>query len=1058
MPSRKGPGIAPAIPKAVVNEVENDQASKQHSAKKLFKYVSGVLNGAFPVSNVASCICEIRMWMESSAESEPSFEMACEALAIAIVDGFVPAQGVDVLTSLATGSNMKQECLPLPSSLANALKLPTREDSKSDVGDDADSIARTSVGVELDNPDSSDEDHDTQSREQADHTAIIDQTPGVCNASCDSAGASVQPTPKPRSRTNLIFRYVVTVLTGGKPDFSQEADVRFFLMDTPQQDSQCGGLISGASRLLAKSIDAGEVPQQGISVLFREFSKIGEQGLCDLEESLKAYMCPACEEKPLLSTSCGTCKDARQVPCVKCSGSGRFAPICRSCNGTSRGNTRKHCLGCNGSGKKDLGSCNSCQGTGSSPCQHCCSEPRVGKPRPLCDGCVAARRAQAVARMAPRSFPDKRQERPEPGMTVEKCGASELTRLKQLWSNRGGSGEVIEAWKVDNPLRAHCFRERREELKRELGREADGLEGFHGTHPDAVIPICETGFDKTRRSGQVYGAGEYFAKNPTVSIGYCKGGEYMLVCRLTLGHESSTPQNKDGDHIWVSSTGYYVVKEPEQVLPQYIIKFAGSSCYGYGSHIRSSKLEGILEQGKWSTKVDAEIKPVPRQRDCLMSRDTTTVLWMGFFHGHLSDEQLKLDVVNFLHKFAREYMDGARIQIVKGHFKKAHAILNKPIPRDLVHKLNRCRFIEDGEARTICVEDGHGSPGQKCPKFIAGYCRGQNLRFTHPCWCDHPPRPTAKATFTLTPIELDSAKGVELIEKFMASAPFHTGNPTVVNINAIHNETLARCHDEYRAYLATKHMEEPAVQELYHGTNNKILDILYQHGLQPPSDTQASEKCPKSGGKGLCTTLCNNSCVHCTQKHEWDRCHMYGLGIYLADMAQKSHRYVSQPEVNKSGRQTYRMVVCSVLGKCCQVEGHLKTKDAMHDVVNLRALAEDDMDAMIERCQACSSRWGVGASIQGVDGDAWGRVVADMGHAWRLSNNRIAKKETEGWKWNWAPEVACENLEVPEKSDILFVKGLGSAVRQGWSVVNSEYIAFHPHQCLPKYEIEYWIR
>merc|ERR1712096_130315 len=110
---------------------------------------------------------------------------------------------------------------------------------------------------------------------------------------------------------------------------------------------------------------------------------------------------------------------------------------------------------------------------------------------------------------------------------------------------------------------------------------------------------------------------------------------------------------------------------------------------------------------------------------------------------------------------------------------------------------------------------------------------------------------------------------------------------------------------------------------------------------------------------------------------------MYGLGIYLADMAQKSHRYTSQPNIRKSGRQTYRMVVCSVLGKSFQVEGHLKRATAMHDVVNVRALTEDMMDDMIECCQACSASSGVGASIQGIGGDMWGRAVADEGHCWR---------------------------------------------------------------------------
>merc|ERR1719183_1377680 len=115
------------------------------------------------------------------------------------------------------------------------------------------------------------------------------------------------------------------------------------------------------------------------------------------------------------------------------------------------------------------------------------------------------------------------------------------------------------------------------------------------------------------------------------------------------------------------------------------------------------------------------------------------------------------------------------------------------------------------------------------------------------------------------------------------------------------------------------------------------------------------------------------------------------------------------------------------------------------------------MDDMIDHCRACNSSIGLGATIQGLDGRTWGRVVGDEWDCWRLHTGRIAKKDTEDHKWTWATtmEVACENFEVAEKSDLLFVKGLGCAVRPGFSVVNSEYIAFHPHQCLPKYEIEY---
>merc|ERR1712032_1083195 len=231
---------------------------------------------------------------------------------------------------------------------------------------------------------------------------------------------------------------------------------------------------------------------------------------------------------------------------------------------------------------------------------------------------------------------------------------------------------------------------------------------------------------------------------------------------------------------------------------------------------------------------------------------------------------------------------------------------------------------------------------------IAGYCRGRNLRFTAPCWCQHKECPTTRAIFSLESIPLDGAKGDEIVSKFMASAPFHNGYPTVVGIKQIRNDTLSRRHQEYRDYLANKHGEEPTTQELYHGTNCNILDILYKDGIRPPSDTQASEACPNSGGKGLCTSLCNNDCKYCTEKHEWNRCHMYGLGIYLADMAQKSHRYVSQPKANRSGRQTYRMIVCSVLGKSYQIEAHLKAKEAMHDVVNVRALSDEQEGEMLE--------------------------------------------------------------------------------------------------------------
>lgn len=102
------------------------------------------------------------------------------------------------------------------------------------------------------------------------------------------------------------------------------------------------------------------------------------------------------------------------------------------------------------------------------------------------------------------------------------------------------------------------------------------------------------------------------------------------------------------------------------------------------------------------------------------------------------------------------------------------------------------------------------------------------------------------------------------------------------------------------------------------------------------------------------------------------------------------------------------MMVCSVLGRAFKVEGHLKCANSMHDVPTVRSLSADEVDGMIEPChKSCGS------------------------------DDKLT-------------------IQTPaEKCDMMFVQGLGNRVRPGFSVVNSEYIAYHPHQCLPKYEITY---
>jgi len=754
------------------------------------------------------------------------------------------------------------------------------------------------------------------------------------------------------------------------------------------------------------------------------------------------------------------------MPCGACSGTGRFMPMCRGCDGTGKGWTKPKCPSCNGKGRKDVGICRECQGSRGGPCHGCIERPVHGQARPVCKKCLQENEFMKTTQPQTRNTGGgfKRQTGPPPaGVSIDRCNRAELSRLQTLWLDRqsqqmpcGGracSGEVLAGWKVDNPLLAYQFKANRDQFKSQTGGEMDKLEGFHGTLPDNIISICSNGFDAGRRSGQVYGAGEYFAKNPHVSVGYCRGGEYMLVCRLSLGQASSTSENKDGDHIWVPENGYYVIKQPEQILVQYIVKCRSDQSH-YGRAVVSQSLERNLS-ASYSTKPPPERKKIPNPRPCVMTRPSTSALWMGLMSPHISEEDLKKAVRSFLGTYASSYPI-AKLQILQTHFSKAHVFLQNEMPVDVVRKLNVQPFSVDNTSTRLCVDSFYGSPEQECPKWIAGYCRGQNLRFTSPCWCRHKQRTTEGAKYTLTSIPVNGAKGDEITSKFMASAPFHNGMPEVVGIKQIKNDKLLKCHEEFRQWLTDKHGEEPTVQELYHGTNNNILDLLYTHGVQPPSDMEPSESCPVSGGKGLCTSLCTNSCKYCTKKHEWKRCHMYGLGIYLGDMSQKSNRYISQP---KSGR--YKMIVCSVLGKSYEVDGFLKGDRCMHDVHDVRALTSEDMDECIEICQPCLAPTnGVGATILGMDGSKWGVVVDEEDYCWRLSSGRIAKKDTVGLRWQWGrDEKSVDAIETsPEKSDLMFVKGLGARTRVGYSVVNSEYVAFHPHQCLPLYEIEYTVR
>jgi len=132
---------------------------------------------------------------------------------------------------------------------------------------------------------------------------------------------------------------------------------------------------------------------------------------------------------------------------------------------------------------------------------------------------------------------------------------------------------------------------------------------------------------------------------------------------------------------------------------------------------------------------------------------------------------------------------------------------------------------------------------------------------------------------------------------------------------------------------------------LYHGCDDKIIDIVCKTGFIVPADYDASPHCPVSGhlvprlppssssisspGFGVTGSLCNTDCTYCTNKHAWNKCHMFGLGIYFANMASKSANYVKGTPVGSNKR----MMLCRVELGTSYIHQKLFAQDTDHGVV-----------------------------------------------------------------------------------------------------------------------------
>ena len=120
-------------------------------------------------------------------------------------------------------------------------------------------------------------------------------------------------------------------------------------------------------------------------------------------------------------------------------------------------------------------------------------------------------------------------------------------KVKDVWSNPAAApgGRLYERFS-----RAH-----------EAARDKSVRLVFHGTREENI----EDDPRRRGKNGQAYGAGEYFAERPDVSIPYCGGGSRMLVFAVLMDRSGITNR--------VEQSGIVVVNKVEHQLPMFVVTF-----------------------------------------------------------------------------------------------------------------------------------------------------------------------------------------------------------------------------------------------------------------------------------------------------------------------------------------------------------------------------------------------------------------------------------------------------------------------------------------------------
>lgn len=221
---------------------------------------------------------------------------------------------------------------------------------------------------------------------------------------------------------------------------------------------------------------------------------------------------------------------------------------------------------------------------------------------------------------------------------------------------------------------------------------------------------------------------------------------------------------------------------------------------------------------------------------------------------------------------------------------------------------------------------------------------------------------------------------------------------------------------------------------------------------------------------------------------------MYGLGIYLADMAQKSHRYVREPCHGGAvlGVPTRNFSWQTVLAGRWrdfdpeQQEDFEEAHSSGQEVhgfsargwryhLDLRRMVQINLSTGRERpvrrveVEAAEpiEEHPTTSVIDASTGEvAGGRAVHSMlrcrvclGNPYLIEGNLMKGDAMHDMCWCQDPsdaiETAAEPWSVVKGHDAFYVRGLAGAQKAGLGVFNSEYIVFQPYQILPLFQVDY---